>query len=293
MPAVWMDKRPFFVIGHMVNSLYDVDVFVNSGCNALEADIQFDATGTPTWVYHGIPCDCNRVGTRYARIPEYLDYLRNVTHVDSGKFRGKLRLLFLDLKTSSITWGYHYNAGQLIANLLFEHLWNNVSPLNALNVLLYVESLDARNVFMGALDRFSAHPDSRSWRDCIGFDFGGMAPLKEVDQAFAALGICAHRWAGSGNTNWFAYLEGRYDRLKNIVACRDGRIPGCDFVDKGYAWTLDYESSIAREIKLGLDGVITNYPDSALAALKWPSVARIARLAGPSDSPWTRVRTPH
>ncbi|KAH9384108.1 hypothetical protein HPB48_026094 [Haemaphysalis longicornis] len=78
---VWMERRPFFIIGHMVNSLYDVDVFVNSGANALEADIQFDATGTPTWVYHGIPCDCNREGRRYAEIPEYLDYLRNVTDV--------------------------------------------------------------------------------------------------------------------------------------------------------------------------------------------------------------------
>lgn len=290
-----MDKRPFFVIGHMVNSLYDVDVFVESGCNALEADIQFSATGTPTWVYHGIPCDCNREGTRSAEIPEYLDYLRNVTHVGSGKFRGKVRLLFLDLKTSSITSGYHHHhrAGQLIARLLFEHLWRNVSPSNALNVLLYVEGLEARDVFQGALDTFSAHPDSRSWRDCIGFDFGGMAPLEEVDQTFAALGISDHRWAGSGNSNWFAYMAGRYDRLKDIVRCRDGSLQGCDFVDKGYAWTLDKASSIAREIELGLDGVITNYPESALAALKWPSVARIARLAGPSDSPWTRIRTPH
>ncbi|KAH9364988.1 hypothetical protein HPB48_015966 [Haemaphysalis longicornis] len=76
-----MERRPFFIIGHMANSLYDIDVFLESGANALEADIQFSLAGTPTWVYHGVPCDCFRVCTRYAAVTEYLDYLRSVTSV--------------------------------------------------------------------------------------------------------------------------------------------------------------------------------------------------------------------
>ncbi|KAH9364989.1 hypothetical protein HPB48_015967 [Haemaphysalis longicornis] len=124
-----------------------------------------------------------------------------------------------------------------------------------------------------------------------GFDFGGTNSLEEVGQAFAAVNITGHRWVGSGNSNCFPYKKGVYARLENTVACRDGLKSGCEFIDKGYAWTLDYESSIAREIKLGLDGVITNYPRNALAALKQEDVARIARSAGPKDSPWTRIKT--
>lgn len=284
-------RRPIFVIGNMVNSLYDVDVFLESGANALEADITFSTTGVPTWVYHGIPCDCNREGARYATVTEYLDYLRSVTSADGGKFRGKMTLLYLDLKTSSLSSAYKYRAGEFICNHVFNYLWRKVSPSDAMNVLFYVESLDDRNVFKGVLDFISAQPQAQLWRQRIGFEFGGMDPLRQVGQAFVELGIFANRWAGSGNSNWHAYFSGRYERLQDIVACRDGLIPDCDFVDKGYAWNLDYESSIAREIKLGLDGVITNYPSSALAALKWTDVERIARLADSNDSPWTRVRT--
>lgn len=289
--TVTMERRPFFVIGHMVNSLYDVDVFLESGSNALEADIQFGPTGTPTWVHHGVPCDCFRVCTRYAAVPEYLDYLRSVASVDGGKFKGNVAFLFLDLKTSKIDPGYKYRAGEAISTYVIKHLWRNVSPMNALNVLFYVESLDDGRVFNGILDTLSALSDSEHWKNRAGFDFGGTDSLEDVGRAFADLNISDHRWVGSGNCNCLPYMHEIYARLEDTVACRDGLKSGCAFVDKGYAWTLDYESSIAREIKLGLDGVITNYPANALAALKRDDVARIAQLAGPKDSPWTRVKT--
>lgn len=289
--TVRMKRRPFFIIGHMVNSLHEVDVFVNSGANALEADIQFSANGTPTRVYHGVPCDCLRECTRYAAIPEYLDYLRGVTSKDGGKFNGKITFLYLDLKTSSIKSDGKYPAGRAISTYVIKHLWRKVSPSDALNVLFYVEGLGDREILKGISDSINALPNATLWRDRVGFDFGGMDSLAKVGRAFADLKIYNHRWVGSGNTNCLPYLSGKYDRLKDIVACRDGLKSGCDFIDKGYAWTLDYESSIAREIKLGLDGVITNYPRNAIAALKRDDVARIARLAGPEDSAWTRVYT--
>ncbi|KAH9379207.1 hypothetical protein HPB48_009853 [Haemaphysalis longicornis] len=65
----------------MANSKYDVDVFIEHGANAIEADIQFSPDGNVTWVYHGVPCDCYRTCTRYEAFPEYLDYMRNITNV--------------------------------------------------------------------------------------------------------------------------------------------------------------------------------------------------------------------
>lgn len=283
--------RPFFVIGHMVNSPYDVDVFLQQGANALETDVQFNSHGRATWAYHGTPCDCFRECERSSKITDFLDYVRRVTSEEGGKFKGQVAFLLLDLKTSGIYQQRKYAAGVDISRKLTRHLWRNVLPENALDVLLHVNSLNDRDVFEGVLDTIGALPDAESWIKHIGFEFGGMESLSKIGEAYARLGISRNRWQGSGNTNCLAYLEGRYSRLQNIVACRDGRSSHCHHVDKGYAWTLDKESSIAREIRLGLDAVITNYPRNALAAMKWNDVAPLVRLAGRQDSPWTRVVT--
>lgn len=281
--------RPFYVIGHMVNSLYDVDVFLQQGANALETDVQFNGHGKATWVYHGTPCDCFRECERSSKIADFLDYVRSVTSEEEGKFKGKLAFLLLDLKTSGIYQQRKYAAGTDIARKLTRHLWRNVSPENAIDVLLHVNSLNDGDVFEGVLDTIGALPDAESWKKRIGFEIGGMESLSKIGETYDRLGISQNRWQGSGNTNCLAYLDGRYSRLQNIVACRDGRSSHCHHVDKGYAWTLDKESSIAREIRLGLDAVITNYPRNALAAMKWNDVAPLVRLAGRQDSPWTRV----
>lgn len=280
-------RRPFFIIGHMANSLYDVDVFVEHGANAIEADIQFSPDGKVTWVYHGVPCDCYRTCTRYATFPEYLDYMRNVTSVHGGKFKGKVLFLLLDLKTSGISQQRKYQAGADVATKLVRHLWRQVSTENALDVMVHVSSLDDKEIFRGVLDTIRARTNSTAWVEHVGFEFGYFDSPSRTGKVFAELGISGRRWQGHGMTNCLPYRG--YHKLQEIVACRDGKSSRCDYIDKGYAWTLDKEWSIAREIMLGLDGVITNYPGSALAALKLEVVAKVARLAGPQDSPWTRV----
>ncbi|KAH9377336.1 hypothetical protein HPB48_016704 [Haemaphysalis longicornis] len=105
--TVAAEQRPFFVIGHMANSVDEVDSFVEKGSNAVETDVRFTANGTVTRVHHGFPCDC----------------LRNCSH--EAKFKGKLLFLFLDLKTSDIDEAYKYQAGVDLSTKLTEHLWRN------------------------------------------------------------------------------------------------------------------------------------------------------------------------
>ena len=52
--------RPFYLIGHMCNSIDEVRNFVSSGANSIEVDIQFTEDGLLDMIYHGIPCDCFR-----------------------------------------------------------------------------------------------------------------------------------------------------------------------------------------------------------------------------------------
>lgn len=283
LPTEVATQRPFYIIGNMVNSLYDVRVFLEDGANALQADVTFSPNGRAQHTYHGPPCDCYRTCTRDSTIKDYLNNLRDVSSGE-GKFKGQVALLYLALYTSHVPDEYHHQAGVDIAEKLQKYLWRGVSRSEAVPVLLYVSSTYEKKVFKGVLDTISP-----SWKDHIGFDFGGMEPFYKIRDAYAELNITKGRWLGSGNTNCLPYQSGRYGRLESIVDCREGKIRECNFVDKGYAYNLDTQRSIGREIRLGLDAVITNYPSTALEVLKAGDIRRLVRLAQLGDSPWERI----
>lgn len=281
-------QRPFFIIGHMVNSLPEVDHFMERGANSLEVDVQFRSDGTVTRTYHGSPCDCFRSCEGEAPFTEYLDYIRNVTSVGGAKYKDDLRLLFLDLKTSAVAKNQKYRAGADVVNKLAKHLWRNVPEKEAVNVLLYVYSVDDRDLFKGAIDTIVSMKDSSKWFHHIGFDFGKFTSPLEVAGAFADLGIHKHRWQGHGTTN--CLVDSLRDKhLPKIVACRDGHSTYCDYVDKAYAWTVDSLSTIEKKIKLGVDGLITNRPEYVLFVINKLDFASPVRPAGPRDRPWTRI----
>ncbi|XP_054933816.1 dermonecrotic toxin SPH-like isoform X2 [Dermacentor andersoni] len=116
-------KRPFYIIGHMVNSKEEVDKFLRKGSNALEVDIEFADNGTVLGTYHGLPCDCFRGCFKREPIGEFLDHVRNRTSMPHSKYRGRMSLLFLDLKTTKIPKKAKAVAGVTLALNLVNHLW--------------------------------------------------------------------------------------------------------------------------------------------------------------------------
>ena len=75
--------RPFYNIAHMVNSIPEINYYLNKGANALEADVTFAPNGTALYTFHGYPCDCFRHCTGSEDIVDYLKYLRTIT--DAGE----------------------------------------------------------------------------------------------------------------------------------------------------------------------------------------------------------------
>lgn len=278
------DRRPFFIIGHMANSLSDADMLMTKGANSLEVDVRFTSNGTASRVYHGFPCDCLRKCDGETPFTEYLDYIRGVSSVDGAKYKDKLLFLFLDLKTSDISENQKYGAGIDITTKLLRHLWVNVSEASALNVLLYVSSTDDSEVFRGALDTLANLEDAEHWIELVGFDFGSYRHPEDISEAFAQLDINGHRWQGGGITNCLVDFLGNF-QLPEIVANRDGN----GYVDKAYAWTVDDPPTITRFIKFGIDGMITNRPDNVLKVINKSDIAPLVRPAGPEDSPWIRI----
>nr|XP_042903140.1 dermonecrotic toxin StSicTox-betaIB1i-like isoform X4 [Parasteatoda tepidariorum] len=121
-PAV-NSRRPIWNIAHMVNSLAEVDVYLNKGANALEFDVQFNSDGEALYTHHGFPCDFFRKWWMWENIDAYLDKMRNLTTPGHEEFRKELVLLFLDLKVGKLTPLSLKHASKSLANKLKDIYW--------------------------------------------------------------------------------------------------------------------------------------------------------------------------
>ncbi|KAH6924769.1 hypothetical protein HPB50_024195 [Hyalomma asiaticum] len=97
--------RPFYIIGHMVNSLKEVDDYLAQGSNALEADIEFAANGSVIGTHHRVPCDCFRNCGKRVPIAVYLGYIRDMTAWMEPEYRMNVLLSIGYVKDSDVTVG--------------------------------------------------------------------------------------------------------------------------------------------------------------------------------------------
>lgn len=280
------NRRPFFIVGHMVNSIAQVSQFVESGANAIESDVEFGENGTALRTYHGLPCDCLRRCKENADIAEFFRYIRNVTGFGGLPLHGKLLLVFLDLKVSKLPPRSKYAAGVDIAMKLVQNLWHGVAYYNRMNVLLSIGHASDKDVLLGAIHTISQFDFTLF--DNVGFDVGLNDKLENISAMYEELGIDGHRWQGDGITNCLVNLRSPR-RLNEAVVYRD-TYKRQSYVDKVYYWTVDKTATIRKTISRGVDAVITNRPERVMSVLAEDAFKKIARRANARDSPWLRVR---
>lgn len=281
--------RPFYVFGHMANSLEEVDDFVARGVNAIEADLTFASDGTPEKFYHGGLCDCGRDCEKSAEASTYLSYLKDAVN-EGGKFAGKLQLLYVDAKTDSLSSGEKYQAGINLANSLINHLWNNgtIPSEHMLNVIVSAFSTKDKDILSGALDTFKGTGNSSLFLDHVGFDISGYDLLSVIAGTYEELGISQHRWQGDGITNCLVDIYWG-SRTKAATSRRTAANTTHDYVDKVYVWTVDNPLTMRRFLRLNIDGMLTNVPTTLLSVLQEAEFSKMYRLATAQDSPWKRI----
>ncbi|KAL1439468.1 hypothetical protein MTO96_010159 [Rhipicephalus appendiculatus] len=246
-------RRPFYIIGHMVNSVEEVDKFLRQGSNALEVDIEFAENGTVLGTYHGMPCDCFRGCFKRTPFAKFLDHLRNVTSMRDSRFRGQMSLLFLDLKTTKLSKSAKPTAGVTLAYHLVKHLWKGVHPRYRMNVLLSIGYVKDRDVTRGAIKYLKKKGHGALLRN-IGFDVGMNDPL---------------------------------DSIAPAVKLRDSER---GYIDKVYHWTIDLPFYIEKSVRLGVDGIITNQPHNVLGVVTSIFFQKRLKVASMKDSPWQKIR---
>uniref|UniRef100_A0A2L2YJU4 Sphingomyelin phosphodiesterase D LrSicTox-alphaIB1 n=1 Tax=Parasteatoda tepidariorum TaxID=114398 RepID=A0A2L2YJU4_PARTP len=280
------DKRPFYVIAHMVNELRQVRHYLDRGANSLESDIQFYSDGSVKEVYHGFPCDCFRTCTKTAGLSEYLQHVRKITDPNEpNNYYDKMVLQMLDLKMSSSN--NKKKSGREIARHILDHLWTpDGSREQEVKVLIYIESIDNKEVIYGVLEEFQERGQEARLKD-VGFD-GGQDDIFAIRKMFVdEFGGKLNVWLGDGKSNCISafYPDGR---LRREVSMRNS--VNNDFVGKVYHWTIDLKLRIRLSLNLAVDAILTNDPEDVIEVLQESYYKNDFRLATPYDDPFSTFR---
>ena len=238
----------------MVNGDSQVNLDWVNDANAIEADLAFNADGTPDKFYHGFPCDCFRNCFYQSDPISYLATIRRKAQNTAQNFA----LFWIDLKLGSSGITDFFLSGQIFAEVITKS--GSLFPPGEevpLNVLLGAEALDQKDFFQGFRQYISSN--RKELLPKFGYDFSD--PSIDVDQilsTFEGIGIKEHIWIGDGITNCLPRSD---NRLKQIVTKRDSH-DGISLAPfKVYAWTVDKKSTMRDFLQLGVDAIIVNYPD--------------------------------
>ncbi|XP_018494630.1 phospholipase D SpeSicTox-betaIB4-like [Galendromus occidentalis] len=264
----------------MVNSIEEIDYYLELGANGIEADVVFAANGTVLRLHHGVPCDCFRRCYQSAVFTDYLDHVRNLR---SSRGRGFI-MLMLDLKLENFEMSLEAQrfAGRDLFSKLVDHLWHDVPATERLHVLLSIPSVRRRYFFGGLLEEMSAEK-KEDYRNQIAFDVGMNGAPHEIESMYTSLGISERIWQGDGISNCF--IQMRPDRrLREVLALRD---EPKGYVHKVYYWTADMTTTIEHGLAMGVDAFITNHPERVNRLVSANS--RMYRLANGSDVPWEKI----
>ncbi|GIY91254.1 dermonecrotic toxin SpeSicTox-betaIIA2i [Caerostris darwini] len=272
-------RRPIWNIAHMVNARYQIDYYLNMGANSIEFDIAFDGEGNPQFTFHGIPCDCFRNCIQYEYFIPYIEYLRQLTTPGDRLFRKELVLLFMDFKVKGLSPAALTNAGVDVAKKLLAYYWKGNTGGKAY-ILISLPSVN--NIgFIKSFRKTLELENVSNYNSKIGYDFSGNEDLNYIRSGLEAAGISDSIWQGDGITNCLPRGTGR---LMQALNRRDDGPQ--TYIDKVYWWTVDRMSTMRRVLSLGVDGMITNYPQNLARVLKEETYAKQMRLATLEDDPW-------
>lgn len=279
-PAKADNRRPFFNIAHMVNSIPEIEHYLSRGANAIEVDVNFTPNGTVLRVYHGLPCDCYRRCMQKAAFDSYLDHLRGLRAANDRR----LVLLMMDLKLEDFQSSPKIlrKAGADLFNTLVDHLWRATNASDRLNVLVSIQRVEQAE-FLKAFVRQMREGENAQYAAKISFDVGMNSDPREIAKMYASLGIKAGIWQGDGITNCLVELRAD-DRLRAVLKQRNSPT---GYVSKVYYWTVDMSLTMEQILDKGVDGLITNHPERA--ALLINGNASLYRMADERDSPWTKI----
>lgn len=271
--------RPIYNVAHMVNGNSQINEEWVNEANAIEVDLAFTNEGYPDKFYHGFPCDCGRKCSYSNDIVTHFDTIRRKALQDST-----LGLLWIDLKLGNVN--DHNLSGEQVAIEMTKagSLFPPGAVVPSIKVLLGVEKLNQKQFFSGF--RKYIEKNRPELLPKFGYDFSSERSLgiDTILAAFQEVGIQENIWMGDGITNCLPLDN---TRLIEILKKRDSSTKLAPL--KVYAWTSDRTSTMREWLQLGIDAIITNYPNRLKTLVNEEFQNRLA-LADSNTNPWERIK---
>lgn len=252
---LYQPNRPFFNIAHMVNSVEEIGHYLDLGANAIETDVYFAPNATPVFTFHGYPCDCFRHCGQRERINVFFSHIRNLTTPASPQYDKRLLLIVLDLKLVRISHSAKALAGQELANIMLNHLYNSTtknrsdqgSRIRAVISIGHVFDYDFVLGFQNEMEQ-----RNRDWlaSEFIGWDVGMNDPIFAIESMWKRLDMVYNIWQGDGRSNCVSPFY-NLGRLSQIVRRRDNPSYFAikNYIRKVYQWTVDLTVNIRTALR--------------------------------------------
>ena len=154
----------------------------------------------------------------------------------------------------------------------------------SIKVLLAAEKLNQKHFFSGF--RKYIKKNRPELLPKFGYDFSSERDvgIDVILAAFEEVGIQDNIWMGDGITNC---LPMGNTRLIEILKKRDSSSERAPF--KVYAWTADKTSTMREWLQLGVDAIITNYPNRLKTLVNDEFQTSLA-LADSNTNSWERIK---
>lgn len=168
-------QRPFYIIGHMANSVERMNSYLAGGANALEVDVACDENGTAPTLYHGMPC---------FELHGCFDSVDFAGWLDAAVSR-TFALLMLDFKCSHLNEDGLRVAGADVASKLVNRFWTRSN----VNVVLSIPTIDQQGILASFIEQLRSLKPSAL--QLTAHDVSESPDLDEVEQMYRKLNITA------------------------------------------------------------------------------------------------------
>lgn len=248
-------RRPFYNIGHMVNSLQEIDSFLAKGANGIETDVYFASNATPVYSFHGYPCDCFRFCDERERISVFLNRVRELSSPTKVSYNPRLLLLFLDLKLMRIPHSARALAGQNLAKMLLQQLYDQNEQHSAdrgstVSTLVSITHVFDYDVILGFQNEFEKQGKGWLLQQHIGFDVGMNDPLLIIESMWKRFDSISNVWQGDGRSNCMSPFY-NLARLSSVVKRRNkpSMFGVKNYIRKAYQWTVDLSVNMRTALR--------------------------------------------
>ena len=261
-------QQPFYIGAHMTNTPKLVDWGLAQGANAVEADLNFQANGTPVNFRHGGICECPCSGAPLCKVESGSTCAAStpakqlLNHIAAKK---EISLFVLDSKMDDDI--DQSRAGAAVINLLDSELFGKGFAGKA---IVGVGSSSYRRYIAAATKQAAASPNVAR----IYFSFDEETKIEPELVLEILKKMTKNASYGYGISACFT--RSVVPNIKEAVALRP-QVGGIT-----YAWTYDKPASMRELIDIGALGIITNDPASLVNIVRSERRDKV-RPALPSD----------